>query len=106
MIDWDANVLSAHMGVFGESITYTPAGGQAFSTTGVFDEAYREVDLAGGMAVTTDMPVVGVRLSQFAIAPAQGDQLVIDRLAWTFVVKEVRSDGHGFAKLMLNYLSP
>ncbi len=105
-IDWDGNVLAPVLGVFGESITYSPAAGAPFAISGVFDEAYSEIDLAGGMPVTTDTPVVGVRLAQFAAPPSQGDSLTIARLGWTFVVKEVRPDGHGYAKLMLNYQSP
>ena len=106
MIDWDKNVLTPLGNVFGELVQFTPAVGAAFQVTGVFDEAYKEVDLAGGMGVTTVTPVVGVRLSQFQNLPRQGDQLTILRTAATYVVKEVRPDSHGAALLMLNYLSP
>lgn len=106
MIDWDAHVLAPLEGVFGEAVTYTPAVGLPFQISGVFDEAYREVELAGGLGMTSEMPVLGVRLSQFSVAPKQGDQLTIQRTAATYAVKEVRQDGHGAAKLMLNYLAP
>ncbi len=105
-IDWDGNVLAPLFDIFGQAVTYAPAAGASFPITGVFDEAYREVDLAGGMAVTTDMPVMGVRLAEFTVPPAQGDTLTVDSLNWVFIVKECRPDGHGYAKLMLNYLSP
>ena len=104
-IDWDSAVLAPLEKVFGELVTYLPAIGNSFPVFGVFDEAYREVDLAGGMAVTTEMPILGIRLSLFAIQPKQGDQLTILRTNVTYVVKEVRPDSHGAAKLMLNQVS-
>lgn len=106
MIDWDKNVLAPLENVFGEPVQYLPAVGAAFSITGIFAEAYKEVDLAGGMGVTTVTPVVGIRLSQFPNLPTQGDQLTILRTTSTYVVKEVRPDSHGSVLLMLNYLSP
>jgi predicted permease len=106
MIDWDANVLAPLEAVFGEPVLYLPAAGASFQVSGVFDEAYRELDLAGGIASTTDMPVLGVRLSQFPVAPKQGDSLTVLRTSATYAVKEVRPDSHGAARLMLNYLSP
>lgn len=102
MIDWDGKVLGPVMGVFGEAATYAPSVGAPFTVWGVYDEAYRDVDLSGGMGVTSAQPVLGVRLSQFLVAPQQDDVLTILRTNETFRVKEVRSDGHGGAKLMLN----
>jgi hypothetical protein len=78
------------------------AGGGPFQIAGVFDEAYREVDPAAGMALTTETPVLGVRLSQFPLPPLQGDALTIVRTGETYLVKEVRPDSHGYAKLLLN----
>lgn len=106
MIDWDSKVLAPLENVFGELVQFTPAAGAGFQVTGVFDEAYKEIDLAGGMGVTSVMPVLGVRLSQFPSPPLQGDQLTILRTAATYVVKEVRPDSHGSILLKLNYLSP
>ena len=102
MIDWDKALLKPLMSVFGESITYSPAIGSAFPISGIFDEAYHDVDLAGGMGVTSAQPVVGVRLSEFLTQPQQDDVLTVIRTGETFKVKEVRIDGHGSAKLMLN----
>lgn len=106
MIDWDQVVIGPTVAVFGEAITYLPAAGGSLSITGVFDEAYSDVDLAGGTAVTTDSPVLGVQLSQFPATPAQGDQLTVMRTATTYVIREVRPDGHGSARLLLNEVSP
>lgn len=104
MIDWDTAVLAGVISVFGEPVTYTPAIGAPLSITGVFDEAYQDLTLAGGTAMTTSTPVLGVRVSDFPALPAQGDTLVIASTGEAFTVKEVRADGHGWAKLMLNYI--
>lgn len=102
MIDWDKAVLGPLNGVFGEAAHYMPATRAPINITGIFDEAYRDVELAGGMGVTSTQPVLGVQLSQFRTLPLQGDRVTIIRTKETFIVKEVRDDGHGSAKLMLN----
>lgn len=103
MIDWGQNVLGPLLGVFGEAATYAPATGAPFAIIGIFDEAYRELSgLESGIAMTTEMPVLGVRVSDFPASPLQGDQLTLQRTGVRYVVREVRLDGHGYAKLMLN----
>ena len=104
MIDWDAQVLAPNEAVFGEPVTYIPAIGADFAILGVFDEAWREVELLdtelGNTSVT---PVLGVRLNQFPNPPQQNDQVRIARVNSTYRVREVRPDGHGGAKLLLNF---
>src|SRR5689334_7498274 len=105
-IDWDKAVLAPVMAVFGEAVTYRPAGGSPFAMHGVFDEAYHSVSLTeNGQSITTEMPVLGVRLADFAghNPPKQGDKLSVR--GGVYVVKDVHLDGHGHAKLMLNYVS-
>ena len=102
MIDWDNLVLAPLEGVFGEAVTFIPSAGPQYPGTGVFDEAYREVDLAGGVGVTTESPVLGIRTSQTNTVLRQGDQVYVNSRSVTYVIREVRSDGHGFAKLILN----
>lgn len=105
MVDWDAVVLGPVVGVFGEPVTYVPAAGQPITVSGVFDEAYTEVIVGGdGIPVTSVMPVLGVRIAQFPQLPRQGDTLTVQRTGERFTVREVRDDGHGCAKLMLNFL--
>ena len=107
MIDWDAEVLGPLMGVFGEAAIYTPQNGSAFPITGVFDNAFlKEVmfeDASTG--VTTVHAVLGVQLSQFPVLPAQNGLLFVTSVNTTFVVKEVRMDSHGGAKLILSKVS-
>jgi hypothetical protein len=106
-IDWDAEVLGPLMGVFGEPVIYLPLAGGSLAITGVFDNAYlKEVmfeDASSG--VTEVAAVLGVRLSQFPSMPVQNDQISVPSVNSTFVVREVRVDGRGGAKLMLNKVS-
>jgi hypothetical protein len=110
-IDWDALVLAPVMSVFGEGdpvdpLTlplYTPRAGAAFRLAdAVFDRAYADVTLEDdGTENTTRKPCLGVRLSLFEIPPGQGDLAFIPSEDITFVVKDVRPDGHGHAKLIM-----
>jgi hypothetical protein len=106
LVDWDSLVLGPCMDVFGEPATYLPAAGGSFTIAGVFDEAYRDLQLVDTeTGITTEVPVMGVRLSQFPNPPLQLDRITIPSVNATYRVREVRLDGHGFAKLMLNFLS-
>ena len=99
------------MGVFGEDepVIYRPSAGPSFTLAdAVFDEAYLGLEMiddakAGG--VNTATPVLGVRLALFPAPPVQGDMVFITRVNSTYVVRDVRPDGHGEAKLMLNFVS-
>lgn len=105
-INWDAAVLEPLAGVFAEPVAYTTAAGAALSgIQGVFDAAYRDVDLSDPLATTTIVPVLGVRLAIFTTAPAQDDIVQVPSVNSTYVVREVRPDGHGWAKLMLGWSS-
>lgn len=108
-IDWDKVVIGPVVAKFGEPVTYTPAGASApvpaiggGPIMGVYDEAYTDQNTIDGLVeANTTMPVLGVRLAQFALAPSQNDQLVIQRTGEQYIVKDVRADGHGWAKLLL-----
>lgn len=105
-VDWDSNVLQPLEGVFGEAVNYKTAAGVAVpGIVGVFDAAYHDVDLSDPLGTTTAMPVLGVRMSQFANPPVQDDTVQIPSVNTTYVVREVRNDGHGSAKLMLGKVS-
>jgi hypothetical protein len=113
-VDWDSLVIGPTVEIFGEHVRYMPvAGGKPFNITGVFDEAYIQLTplgrggidqenfaLGSPGSITTEMPVLGVQLSQFRTPPDQDDVLVVRDQR--YAVKEVRLDGHGGAKLLLN----
>lgn len=104
--DFDGHILAPLFDQFAEAVTYTHADGAALAIHGIFDEAYRELVPQGGvLAYTTERPVCGVRLVQFAdTPPKQGDTLTVDRTGNVYEVQEVRQDGHGWAKLLLNWI--
>lgn len=103
-IDWDSVVLSPVMGTFEESVLYMPAAGAPFAANGVFTEGYESVDLGPDTPpATSELPRLGVRLSQLAATPGQGDQVIVR--SFTYVVQEVRLDSHGRADLILNFVS-
>jgi hypothetical protein len=117
-IDWN-RVIGPCLAVFGEAVIYY-ASNATFPISGVFDEAYIEltplgagemeerfdISLGSPGPINTEMPALGVQLSQFPTGspPTQADTLLIRGAI--YVVKDVRTDGHGGAKLMLNLVQP
>lgn len=111
-VDWDKAVLAPLEKVFGEGgrpegqPMFYPAVGPRYPIDGVFDAAYRDVELADPLTgATSTQPVLGVRLSLFSemlkLPPAQDDQVFIPSVSKRFLVMDVRPDSHGWAKLML-----
>lgn len=106
-VNWDALVIGPLQGVFGESVTYMPFAGGSLSITGVFDNAYlKEVMFEDASTGVTEVSaVLGVQLSQFQIPPVQNDQLSVVSVNTTYLVREVRLDSRGGAKLLLSKVS-
>lgn len=117
--DWDGVVLANIMPVFAEGgpldtagaanlPTYYPGGNQAAGfdlADAVFDRQYLALDLLDDQSgVSTRRPVIGVRLAVFpdGVSPLQGDQVVIPSVGVTYIVRNVRPDGHGHVLLELN----
>jgi hypothetical protein len=95
------------MGVFGEPVTYRPLAGGSFAISGIFDNAYlKEVIFEDASSGVTEIhAVLGVQLNQFTAKPVQNDQLSVASVDTTYVVREVRPDSHGGAKLILSKVS-
>lgn len=106
-VDWNAEVIGPLMGVFGEPVTYRPLAGGSLSITGVFDNAYlKDVMFEDASSGVTEIhPVLGVQLSQFPSPPLQNDMLSVASVNTTYVVREVRPDSRGAAKLVLSKVS-
>lgn len=107
-VNWDAVVIGPLQGVFGEPVIYTPLGGAAFQISGVFDDAYLKEMLFedGTTGTNTVSAVLGVQLSQFSTPPAQNSSLTVISNGATYLVREVRPDSRGGAKLMLSRVTP
>ena len=109
MIDWDSLVLGPLETIFGEGeqpagkVMFYPVVGTGYAIDGVFDSAYREVEMIDPMVgATSTQPVLGVRLSTFLASPGQDDEVYIPSVGKRYLVIEVRPDSHGWAKLMLS----
>jgi hypothetical protein len=107
-VDWDKAVLGPLAKVFGEGvqaggpIMFYPDGGTPYPIDGVFDAAYRDIHLVDTLVdANTVVPVLGVRLAIFQVAPISDDQVFIPSTGSMYLIKEVRPDSHGWAKLML-----
>lgn len=107
-VDWDKAVLEPLAKVFGEGvqadgpIMFYPDGGSPYAIDGVFDAAYRDIHLVDTLVdANTVVPVLGVRLAIFPVAPISDDQVFIPSTGSMYLIKEVRPDSHGWAKLML-----
>jgi len=94
---------------FGTAATFSPQAGGSFRINGVYDNAYRELELsADAPPVNTVAPALGVNLADFPSPPLQGDALTIlegPYAGTVYAVREVRPDSHGWAILMLNRTS-
>ena len=83
---------------FGESATYTPAGGPSVDITVLFDHEYLNVDATGGVVVESVHPTVLARTSDVPNA-AHGESLVIGPEVYYIV--GVQPDGQGMTQLIL-----
>ena len=109
MIDWDALLLGPLNRVFGQQAEYTtPDGSSSWLITGVFDEAYTDVDVVNGEPVTTTHPCFGFPVSLMSGRVQKSGKLFVPAAPGAplqdtiYIVKQVRNDGHGWCRLMLN----
>ena len=108
-VNWDALVIGPSQAIFGEKekISYFPQAGSELQITGIFDRGYHKENFFGdgSVGVTTVSPSLGIQLSQFSSVPVQNDRLFIVSTNTMYTVREVRIDGHGGARLLLNKVS-
>lgn len=110
-ISFEDLVLGPCMATFGEvnqgwpAPFYIPKSAAPYTMYGgIFDPSYKEMKIGkDGIPVTVLMPVLGCREGDFTGKPEQGDRVKLR--CRTYDIREVRIDGHGGIKLMLN-LSP
>lgn len=112
-VDFDALVLGPTFDAFAEPVVFTPAAGGIITTLngpnagrGVFDHGHRLLEIASdGLPTSTEVPVLGVRLSEFSTPPQQNDLVQIPSVNATYVVRDTMPDGHGHSRLMLSFAS-
>jgi hypothetical protein len=89
--------------VFGVAVTHTPAaGGGPYTRRGIFDRAPEPIgEGTEGVPVSATAPTLSIVLADWAVAPVQGDSLVVSGVTETWRVDDVRPDGSGAALLVL-----
>ena len=108
-VNWDRHLLRPLHGVFGDPVDFRPAGGAAYTISGIFDRAYsQDVEpLEDGSTINTTSPVLGVLDSEFLLPPKKGDRVFIGlvggkQVNTLFAVSDVQPDSHGGSRLILN----
>lgn len=110
-IDWQAKVLSPLVAVFGQPLTYFTVKSRyqdEYLLSGIFDEAYTDINVVDGLTVTSVSPCVGINLVDLQVAPRQKDKILVKAglgaplVDTLFIVKKVMPDGHGGCRLLLN----
>ncbi|WP_339352787.1 head-tail joining protein [Acinetobacter beijerinckii] len=110
-VDWQSKVLSPLMAAFGQPITYYSVKDKynvKYQLTGIFDQAYTDINIVDGIHVTSVSPCIGLNLANLPVTPSQKDQILVKAafgapLEDTFyIVKKVMPDGHGGCRLLLN----
>ena len=108
-LSFDSLVLGPCISVFCEvnqgypAIVYMPISAGAYTIGGIFDPSYEEIIIKNGEPVTRKVPVIGCKASDFTAMPQQDDS--VQARGKTYVIREVRDDGHGGIMLMLNSTS-
>lgn len=108
-INWDQHLLRPLHRAFGDPVDFRPAGGAAYTISGIFDRAYtQEVEpLDDGSTINTTSPVLGVLDSEFSTPPKKGDRVFIGTVGGEpvntlFTIADIQPDSHGGSKLILN----
>lgn len=76
--DIAARVDSAGVRVFGQTVTYTPAGDTPREITGAFDMATEVLVFIDGAEVYSTSPTLGVHLPDLGFTPSVGDLVTVD----------------------------
>ncbi|MBK5075093.1 hypothetical protein I2492_18845 [Budviciaceae bacterium CWB-B4] len=108
-VNWVQHLLKPLHGVFGDPVDFRPAGGAAYTISGIFDRAYtQDVDpMEDGSTINTTSPVLGVLDSDFLLPPKKGDRVFIglvsgEQVNTLFTISDIQPDSHGGSKLILN----
>ena len=97
--DLATRVQTAGQAVFGETVTFTPAGGSPEAVTGIFDADHVYQELLGDTMIETTRPVMVVRDAALSQTPVRGDAISVRSVS--YVVTEIQPDGQGDQVLIL-----
>ncbi len=107
-VDFSSLVLAPCMATFAIPITVTPTvsqpGAQGYAAQGIWDVREVDVVLEDGSTLASKTYIVGIRLAEYAVAPRNGDGIVIN--GNNYIIDQMRPDGQGGARLVLKALQP
>lgn len=98
--DLTDDVMKKCRDTFPTSATYLPSGGISYPITGIFDDAFQEVQTLDGAIIQSVGPRFGVRLNDLQATPKPNDKLEIG--SKTYRVIEFRPDGEAGGVLILH----
>jgi hypothetical protein len=103
VIDFSRLVLGPAMAVFAQPCIYNPFASQPgaahFAARGVWTNRPVEIPTEQGGYISTNQPIFGIRVADFAAAPKQDDQLTTAGVLYDVV--DTVFDGQGGADLWL-----
>jgi hypothetical protein len=115
MIDLEKLVLTPASRIYQLAISYTPTvsqpGMSAFDTYGVYSSDALDVQLQDEATYSDQQTKLGIRLADFAVDPAEGDELTITQTnhrmyGKQYWVGDLDEDGQGGGTLMLRLKEP
>ncbi len=98
-LDLAERIQTAGQSVFGEAVTFTPAGESPETVTGIFDAEHVYQELLGDTMIETTKPTMVVRNAALSQTPVRGDAITVRSVA--YVVIEIHPDGQGDLALIL-----
>ncbi len=98
-IDLAAGVIESAQSTFGESVTYTPAGGSPSTIVGIFNDIFEAIDQNSG-GIMSARPTLGVAVADFGTLPSPGDAFTIRSVSYE--IEEIQRDGEAGLVLHLH----
>ena len=114
-IDFANLVLGPNLAIFARPITVTPVASQpdqqAFLARGIWSSKPIDVQLQDGSIGSSQEHTLGIRISEFAVPLAQGDQIEIDAdgslpRVGVCLIEDGDDDGQGGTVLSLKIVGP
>lgn len=94
-------VQKACRDTFGETVSFTPAGGSAVSITAIFN--LRSEVVEDGLAVIVHRPSIGIKTADLAASPRVGDAVTVRSVSYK--IANVEDDGEGMHICLLHRTS-
>jgi hypothetical protein len=85
--------------VFGETVVFTPDGGDPQTVTGIFDSEFTYQEMIGETVVETSRPRMILRATDITGTPARADAINVRSTDYSIV--EIHPDGQGDLEMLL-----